>query len=72
MTDELRAAVETMRHQQGFYLVTDSTKAPFEAMIVAVPGNGKMYAMHIGEELQPELFHDAASITGPIMPKFRT
>ena len=52
--------------------MTDSTKAPFEAMIVAVPGNGKMYAMHIGEELQPELFHDAASITGPIMPKFRT
>ncbi|HXP59470.1 MAG TPA: hypothetical protein VN829_03210 [Dongiaceae bacterium] len=71
MTDELRAAVDAMFAQEGFYLVTDSTKTPFEAMVVAVPRPGSAYAMKIGEPLKPELFHDAASITGPFMPRFK-
>jgi|HubBroStandDraft_1064217.scaffolds.fasta_scaffold15170_7 hypothetical protein len=70
MSPEVRAAVEAMRTQEGFYMVTDSTKAPMECMIVAVT-HGKMFAMLIGDELQPENFYDAASITGPIMPRFK-
>lgn len=70
MTADTLNAVLAMRDQVGFYLVTDSTKTPFEAMVVASVDR-RIYALIIGEELQPENFTDAASITGPIMPRFR-
>lgn len=71
MTEEIRAAVEAMQGQPGFYIVTDSTTIPFQAMIVMVTKDNLMIALRPSELLLAENFTDAASITGPIMPRFK-
>ena len=67
---DLSETINAMLSQEGFYMVTDSSRTPME-MTPIISVGGKLYALAIAERMDPNAFSKHAFVNGPIIPRFK-